>query len=59
MTSDSASRTGWCEPHEQVRAARAVVARQAVREKTVRAAQAYKQKTNNERTNDGASRTDR
>ena len=29
MTSDSASRTGWCEPHEQVRAARAVVARQA------------------------------
>ena len=23
MTSDSASRTGWCEPHEQVRAARA------------------------------------
>ena len=23
MTSDSASLTGWCEPHEQVRAARA------------------------------------
>ena len=22
MTSDSASLTGWCEPHEQVRAAR-------------------------------------
>ena len=59
MTSDSASRTGWCEPHEQVRAARAVVARQAVREKTVRAARADREKTNKERTKDGASRTDR
>jgi len=46
------SHTSRCEPHGQERAAQAVVARQAVREKTVRAAQADKQKTNKRRTKD-------
>ena len=49
-TIGSASHTSRCEPHGQVRAARAVVARQADKEKTKKRRTKDEQRTNKERT---------
>ena len=46
------SHTGRCEPHGQVRAAQAVVARQADNEKTNKRRTKDEQKTNKRRTKD-------